>query len=48
MFVKDRTAVKGALETWSKLPDLQRLVPFHGAVVEKGAASALGSAASVL
>jgi hypothetical protein len=48
MFVKDRTAVRSALETWSKLPDLRRLVPFHGTIVDDGAASALGAAASSL
>jgi len=46
MFVKDRSALKGAIEAWSKLPDLHRIVPFHGTIVESGAAHALGGAAA--
>jgi hypothetical protein len=48
LFVKDRVAVKSALEKWAALPGLHRVVPFHGAIVESGAASALGAAAGSL
>jgi hypothetical protein len=48
LFVKDRTALKSALEKWAALPGLHRIIPFHGTIVETGAANALGAAAGSL
>ena len=48
MFINDRTAVKSAFDRWAALPGLHRIVPFHGAIVESGAANALGVAAGTL
>jgi hypothetical protein len=45
MFTKDRSALKSALQNWAALPDLHRVIPFHGTIVDQGAASALGQAA---
>jgi hypothetical protein len=48
LFIKDRTAVKSAVEKWAALPGLHRIVPFHGAIVDNGAASALGASVGML
>ncbi len=48
LFMKDRTAVKNELLKWSETPNLIRLVPMHGNIVEKGAREALKSAAQKL
>jgi hypothetical protein len=48
LFVQDRAALKAALEKWASLPGLRRIVPFHGAIVEEGASSALSAAAASL
>jgi hypothetical protein len=40
-------AVEGDVQ-WAALPGLQRLVPFHGTIVETKAADALGAAAAAL
>jgi hypothetical protein len=48
LFVADRGAVKAALEGWSRLPGLTRLVPCHGRIISEGAAAALAEAAAAL
>jgi hypothetical protein len=48
MFLKDKAAVKAQLESWSNLPGLARLVPFHGDLVNAGAPEALRAAAAKL
>ena len=48
LFIKDRTALKSAFEKWAALPGVHRIVPFHGTIVESGAANALGEAARSL
>jgi hypothetical protein len=48
LFVKDRPALKSALEKWAALPGLHRLVPFHGTMTDQGAADALAAAAKSL
>ena len=48
LFIKDKSTVKGALMKWAELPNLKRLVPFHGRIVENGAADAIRAAASKL
>ncbi len=48
LFVKDRPRLKTAVENWSGLPGLRRIVPFHGTIVENGASNALADAAASL
>ena len=47
-FLKDAAALKAGLENWAALPGLHRLVPCHGTIVERDAASALKAAAAAL
>jgi len=48
LFIKDKAALKSALQKWAELPALHRLVPFHGTVVDVGASSTLAAAAATL
>jgi hypothetical protein len=40
--------VKQTLLKWAEIPGLKRIVPFHGDIVENGAADALRKAAATL
>jgi len=48
MFVKDREALRAALSKWAALSGLQRIIPFHGAIVEGDPRNALAAAAAAL
>ena len=48
LFTSDRAALKKALMNWADMQNLTRIVPFHGTIVETGAAAALRTAAREL
>lgn len=48
LFLKDKVAVKETFLKWAALPNLKRLVVFHGTIVENDAAGALRSVAARL
>ena len=48
LFMTDRAALKSALLRWSDIPNLSRIVPFHGVILEKGAREAMRRAANEL
>ena len=48
LFLKDRAAVKETLLKWAAIPNLKRLVVFHGTIVENDTAGALKSIAAAL
>lgn len=48
LFMKDRAAMKNALLGWAKTPNLVRLVPMHGTIVDKNARELLEAAAKKL
>ena len=48
LFIKDKSVLKNVLTKWADLPNLKRLVPFHGRIVEQDAAGAIRAAASKL
>ena len=48
LFMKDRAAVKNHLLKMAETPNLARLVPMHGTIVESGARDALKAAAERL
>ena len=48
LFTKDKAVLKKTLTDWAKIPNLKRLVPFHGRIVEKEAAEAVRTAAAKL
>lgn len=48
LFLKDKAAVKATFLQWAAIPNLKRLVVFHGTIVENDAASALKSIAARL
>lgn len=47
-FMSDRAALREALQRWADTPNLARLVPCHGRIVERDAAEALRAAARAL
>ena len=48
LFIKDRAVLRNALMRWADTPNLKRLVPFHGKIVDNDAAGAIKSAAAKL
>lgn len=48
LFLKDKTAVKETFLSWAAIPNLKRLVVFHGTIVDTDAAGALRSIAATL
>ena len=48
LFMTDRAALKSALLRWSDIPNLSRIVPFHGVILEQGAREAMRRAANEL
>lgn len=48
MFIKDKAVLKDALMKWAQTPNLKRLVPFHGKIVDTDAAGAIRAAAARL
>ena len=48
MFMQDKAVLKAALMKWADTPNLKRLVPFHGSIVENDAAGAIRAAAAKL
>lgn len=48
LFMKDKAALRGAMERWAATPRLSRLVPTHGDVIEQDPAGALRRAAASL
>lgn len=48
LFIKNKAVLKEALMRWAETPNLKRLVPFHGTIVEHDARGAIQSAAANL
>ena len=48
LFIKSKAVLKDALRRWADIPNLKRLVPFHGRIVENDAAAAIRAAAAKL
>lgn len=48
LFVKDKPALRAAMERWARTPDLARIVPSHGDVVDTDPAGVLHRAAAAL
>lgn len=48
LFVSDRSLIKQTLMAWAAMPNLKRLVPFHGTIVDEDAAGAIRAAAESL
>jgi hypothetical protein len=48
LFMKDREALRAAMERWAATPHLTRIVPTHGDVIEQDPAGALRRAAAAL
>lgn len=48
LFLKNKAAVKETFLKWAAIPNLKRLVPFHGSIVEADAAEALKKVAATL
>jgi hypothetical protein len=48
LFLKDRTAVKETFLKWAAIPNLKRIIVFHGTIVDNDAAGALKSVAATL
>ena len=48
LFLKDKTAVKKTLLDWAAIPNLKRIIPFHGSIVDNDAAGALKKIAATL
>lgn len=48
LFLKDKTAVKETFLKWAAIPNLKRLVVFHGTIVDNDAAGALRTVAATL
>lgn len=48
LFLKDKAAVKELFLKWATIPNLKRMVVFHGTVVENDAAGALRTIAATL
>jgi hypothetical protein len=48
LFIKDKAVLKNTLRHWAEIPNLRRLVPFHGSIVEDGVSQAIKSAAERL
>ena len=41
MFIKDASALASQLEKWAAMPDLKRIVPSHGDVIDERPATVL-------
>ena len=48
LFLSDKAALKEALVKWAQIPNLLRIIPFHGDIVDSNAAEAFRVAASEL
>lgn len=48
LFIKDRAVLKAALMRWAEIPNLKRLVPFHGTIVENDTSGAIRAVAAKL
>jgi hypothetical protein len=48
MFIENRSDLKAALAKWAALPGLARLIPVHGAIVDRDPSTALAGAAAGL
>jgi hypothetical protein len=48
LFLKDRGALRAAMERWAATPGLARIVPSHGDVVDRDPAAVLARAAAAL
>lgn len=48
LFMTDRAALKAALMKWAQIPNLARIIPFHGVVFEGDVSAALVRAAAEL
>lgn len=48
LFAADKKAIKDTFLKWAALPNLKRIVPFHGGIVENDAAGALRKIAETL
>lgn len=46
-FASDTSVLKKTLENWASIPNLKRLVPFHGAIVENPAGAIKAAAATL-
>ncbi len=48
LFIKDKAVLKNTLMNWSNIPNLKRIIPFHGTIVENDASGVLKKIAATL